>query len=73
MYEGMKVQLHTFLISVLDGGQLSASHLSHFNPEEKAPIIHQLGCLVGHRAGLGLVAKRKILLLIVIEPWLSSL
>jgi hypothetical protein len=37
-YGGVGVQLHNFLISVLVGGEWSASHPCRFNPGERAPL-----------------------------------
>jgi hypothetical protein len=57
---GVEVQLHTFLILTLDGGDWSASHTGHFIPMETART-HWTEGWVGHRAGLGMMAKRKIM------------
>jgi hypothetical protein len=43
MYGGVKIQLHTFLIMVLDGGEWSASHPSCFTSEERDPYAHLIG------------------------------
>jgi len=37
---GVDVQLHTFTISVLDGGEWSASCPGQFTPRDTAPHIH---------------------------------
>jgi hypothetical protein len=44
-YWGVEVLFHALLISVLDGGEWSASHPNHFMPREKVP--HTLGQYVG--------------------------
>jgi hypothetical protein len=55
MYEGMGAELHTFLISALDGsGELHAS--APFFPR-KIPGTHWVGGWVGPRAGMGVGAK----------------
>jgi hypothetical protein len=59
-YGGVEVQFHVFLTSALDGGELSASRLSHFTTTERAPRTHWTGGRVGLRAGLHAVVKRKI-------------
>jgi hypothetical protein len=48
------------LISVLDGGEWSASRPGRFSPRERAPGIHWIGGWVGPRAILEAVVKRKI-------------
>jgi hypothetical protein len=35
-YRGVEVEIHTFLTSAIDGGELSASRSSRFDPKEKA-------------------------------------
>jgi len=37
MHWGVEVSLHTFLTSELEGGEWSASHLSHFQEAVWAP------------------------------------
>jgi hypothetical protein len=52
-----------FLISALDGGELSASHPGRFTPRpagETAPGTHWIGGWVCLRAVLDAVVKRKI-------------
>jgi len=49
-----------YLTLVLDGGEWSASHTSHFTPREKAPSSHWLGVWEGPRAVLG-VGQREFL------------
>jgi hypothetical protein len=39
-YWGVEVQLHTFLISALDGNKWLASPYIHFSPEEIIPGKH---------------------------------
>jgi hypothetical protein len=59
-YCGVEVQLHAFLISVLDGGEWSASRPGRFTARERAPGTRWIGGWVGPRAVLDAV-KRKIL------------
>jgi hypothetical protein len=54
------MKLHTYLTSVLDGGEWSASRPGRFTPRERAPGLHWIGGLVGPRAGLETVSKREI-------------
>jgi hypothetical protein len=44
-YGGVEVQSHIFLISALNGGEFSASHLSHFTSDERLqyPLDRRLG------------------------------
>jgi hypothetical protein len=58
-YVGVEVQLHAFLISVLDGGEWPDSRPDRFNPRVRAPDIYWIGGWVGPRAGLDEVAKRE--------------
>jgi hypothetical protein len=58
-YGGVDVYIHTFLISVLAGGEQSASRPGGFTPEERAPGTHWIGLWVDPRAGLDDVEKRK--------------
>jgi hypothetical protein len=48
------------LTSALDGGEWPASRPGRFTPSERAPDTHWIGSLVGARAGLDAVVKRKI-------------
>jgi hypothetical protein len=48
------------LTSALDGGEWSASRPGRFTPRERAPGTHWIGGLVGPRAVLDAVVKRKI-------------
>jgi hypothetical protein len=48
------------LISALDGGEWSASRPGRFTPRERAPGTLWIGGLVGPRAVLDAVVKRKI-------------
>jgi len=43
VYWGVEVQLHTFLISAVDGGKWSVSHTGHFTLRERTPDIHWIG------------------------------
>jgi hypothetical protein len=49
------------LTSVLDGGDLLASHPGRFTPSEGAPSTHWIGRWVGPSTSLDAVGKRKIL------------
>jgi hypothetical protein len=54
---------HSFLTSVLDGSEWSASRPGpHFAPGERTPCTHWTGSWVGPRAGLDTEARGKILL-----------
>jgi hypothetical protein len=66
-YGGIDVYIHIFLTLVLVGGEWSASRLGHFTPGERTPGIHWTGGLVGPRAGLDDVEKRKFLTLSGLE------
>jgi len=59
-YVGKELYLHSFLTSVLDAGEWSASHLNHFNALPKtytgAPEIRGW---VGHRLGLDFWRREK--------------
>jgi hypothetical protein len=57
----MEVQLHAFLISVLDEDEWSASSPTSFNPEALAPDIHRIQGQVGPSVGLGVGMKGRIL------------
>jgi len=57
---GVKVQLHAFLNSALDGGEWSASRPGHFTPKERVPVTHFIRGYVGSRAGLDAEVRRKI-------------
>jgi hypothetical protein len=59
-YWGVEVWLRALFISVLDGGEWSASHPGRFTPRERAPGTYWIGGWVGPRAGLDAVVKRKI-------------
>jgi hypothetical protein len=59
IYEGVEVYFHEFLTSALDGNdQLHAP--DSLPPGKKAQSTHWIGGLMGSRAGLDKVAKRKI-------------
>jgi hypothetical protein len=62
----------TFLTSVLDRGEWSASCPGRFTQGEIAPVSHWTGDWVGPRASLDAVEKRNIFPLPGIEPWSSS-
>jgi hypothetical protein len=59
-YWKVRVHLHALLSSALDGGEWSASHSARFTPRERAAGTHWIGGLVGPRAVLDAVVKRKI-------------
>lgn len=56
MYGGVEVQVQVFLASVLDGGELSASRLSHLTPG-----THWIGSREGPRARLDAVPTSSVL------------
>jgi hypothetical protein len=56
-----------FLTSALVGGECSASRPSHFTPGERAPGTHWIGGLVGPRADVDDVGKRKFLTILGFE------
>jgi hypothetical protein len=51
-YGGVDSYTQVFLILALVGGEWSASRPGHFNPWERAPFTHWIGCWVGPRADL---------------------
>jgi hypothetical protein len=51
-YVGVDVQIHTFLTSVLVGGEWSASRPGYFSPGERAPGTHWIRGWVDPIAGL---------------------
>jgi hypothetical protein len=57
-YGGEELQLHEFLISVLDGGECSASRTAALCPE-RVFGTHWLGGSVSPRAGSDAVARRR--------------
>jgi hypothetical protein len=59
-YGGVEVQLHT-LTTALEGCEQLASRPGHLPPREKKTGSHWTGDWVGPRAGVDVVAKRKIL------------
>jgi hypothetical protein len=60
MYVGVKVYLHAFLTSALDGNEWSASHPGPFTLRERAPGTYWIGGWMGPTAGLDTaVVKRK--------------
>jgi hypothetical protein len=59
MYWGMKIYLHAFLTSALDGDKWSASRPGRFTAGERTPGTHWIGGWVGPIAGLHVVFKRK--------------
>jgi hypothetical protein len=65
-YGGVDVQIHIFLTLALVGGEWSASRPCRYTSGEWAPGT--IG-LVGPRAGLDNVEKRKFLILLELELW----
>jgi len=59
MYWGSGIQLHSFLISALDGGEWSVSRADRFTSGERAHDTHWIEGWVDSRAGLDAVTKRK--------------
>jgi hypothetical protein len=57
---GVEVYIHAFLTLELDGDGWLASRLGRFSPG-KNPGTHWIGGWVDPRAGLDVVAKRKVL------------
>jgi len=57
---GVGVELHTFLSSVLDGGEWLASRHGRLISESRAPGTHWIGDWVGPRSGLDAVVKNPI-------------
>jgi hypothetical protein len=57
---GVEIYLHAFLTSTLDGSEGSASRPGRFTPKERASGTHWRGDLVGPRASLDTLAKKKI-------------
>jgi hypothetical protein len=55
---GVKVRLHPFFNSALDGGEWSASLPGHFTTRERAHDTHWVGAWVGLRTGLDAVEKK---------------
>jgi hypothetical protein len=68
-YEGVEIQIHVFLTSVLVGSEWSASRPGRFTPRERAPSNQWIGDWMGPRTGLDDVEKRKILPLQGLELW----
>jgi hypothetical protein len=58
-YGGVDVQIHIFLTSAQAAGEWSPSHLCNFTPGERAPGTHLIGGLVGPRASVDDMEKRK--------------
>jgi hypothetical protein len=62
-YEGVDVQIHVFLTSVLVGDEWSASRPCHFTPGGRAPGTHWIGGWVNPRTSLDDLEKKKFLTL----------
>jgi hypothetical protein len=60
---GVVVYLYVFLTSALAGGEWSASSSYRFTNGERVPRTHWIGGLMGPRAGLDDMEKRKRLTL----------
>jgi hypothetical protein len=60
-YEGVDVEIHVFLNSVLVGGKWSASRCGRFTPSERATGTHRIESWVKLIAGLDDVERRKFL------------
>jgi hypothetical protein len=60
---GVAVQIHIFFTSALVGGEWSDSRPGRFTPGERAPGNYCIGGLLGPRAGLDYLEKRKLLTL----------
>ena len=56
---GVGIQLHSFLISALDGGELLASRPGRFIPGERVPCTRWIGGKVGPSACQKIFEKRK--------------
>lgn len=56
----VEVHLHSFLTPPLYGGVRLVSPPVCFTPGERTPVSYLGGDWVGHRAGLGVMKKRKI-------------
>jgi hypothetical protein len=69
-YGGVEVWLHTFLTSVLYGGEWSTSCPDRFTRRKRAPVPVELE--TGPRVGLDAVAKEVFVPLPGIEPWSSN-
>jgi hypothetical protein len=54
-YWGVKVQIHAFLPSALDGGEWLDSRPGRFSHGERAPATYWIGDWVGPRAGLDVI------------------
>jgi hypothetical protein len=59
MNVGVDAEIHTFLISALDGGEWSASRPAHFIPGDKVPSAYCIVGWVGLRTGLDETEKKK--------------
>jgi hypothetical protein len=74
-FEGVKLQLHVFLTSALDGGKWSVPPPGYFTSGERACGMHWIGDWRGLRAGLDAMENRTISALAaklnVIPRWFS--
>jgi hypothetical protein len=59
-YEGVEVQLHSFVSWVLDEGEWSASRLSCFALQKESPLPPRTAGRVGARASQEAVENRRI-------------
>jgi hypothetical protein len=62
-YRGVNVEIHTFLISALAGGEWSTSRAGRFIHGERTTGTHWIGGWVVPRAGMDTVEKRKFFIL----------
>jgi hypothetical protein len=66
-YGGVDIQIHIFLTSALDAGELSASRPGRFSLGDRAPGTHWIGGWMDPWAGLDDMEKRTFLTLSVLE------
>jgi hypothetical protein len=60
-YGAVEVKLHAFIILVLPGCKELLSRDDCSIPEERVRGTHWVGCWMGPRAGLDMMAKRKFI------------
>jgi hypothetical protein len=72
MYDGVDVQIHIFLTSILVEDDWTASRPCRFTPGERASGTPWIGGWADSRAGLDDVDKRKFLTLSGLELHLSD-
>jgi len=59
MYWGWRYSA-THSLTIVLGGEWSASHPHHFTCRERAPSTHWMGGWMGPRVGMDMMEKRKI-------------